>query len=301
MICPVFHLLTGYVPAFNQIWILGDSLLKETTSALIDLKNGYINDPIKPRLYMHDNYDIIPCYDESAKGNFLKQIRNSLVHLTKAHYKLPSKILILLDNEILDETAFAVTQLANALKWLFNEMESIITTRRSQLPLRCLKPGEPSVFLLKMIPRGIKSENISLFKSVRRKINNLIPAIAEKFEYGFINACEITSDSTTYFDRSGKKLAPAGIIKLWESISQIIQEMDQSKEAKSKPEASTPKRDNNPHEVSPWRQTQYRRQESPRHDNSRRFNRRPSGFHERRNTFSTYDYDRYHYHANRKY
>lgn len=288
------------------MWILGDSLLKSTKDILIGLKTDYINNPSKPWLYMHDHYDVITHYDEAQPNeNFLLQIRNSMAHLMKFHYKLPSKILLLLNNTILDDPAFAITQLAPMLKWLFAEIETMITKRRGELPVKCLKDGEPAVYMIKMLPRGISNidEQGNLFKSIRRRINGEIPDILSRFKYGFINACEITSASAIFFDCSGKNLAPAGAVHFWESVSQVIKEIDIDKTRKQ-PQYSqnTSKANQTPESWKTNHQdTTSRRHNSPRGSTPNHYRRGGhTGYQDRRHTYS-YDYDRYHFNANRKY
>lgn len=140
-------------------------MLQNTISCVTGLKTAYINDPSKPRLYIHDHYDVIPIFDNSnAKDNFLWQIQNNLATLMKTYYKLPEKIVIVLNNSTLDDTAFATTQLASMLQWIFREIEAAINLRRKYLPIRCLRKGEPSVYLIKMLPRASRAENAEIFK-----------------------------------------------------------------------------------------------------------------------------------------
>lgn len=301
----VTFIIAGHVPAFNQLWILGDSLLKNTISCLQALKTAYINDPLKPRLYIHDHYDVIPHFDDSnAKENFLWQIQNNLAYLLKVHYKLPQKIIIILNNSVLDDPAFATTQLASLLKWLFKEIEAAINLRRKNLPIRCLKKGEPAVFLLKLLPRASRAEEAEMFKSTRRKVNSQIPTIMEKFEYGFINVCEITTSNSLMYDRSGKNLAPAGIVQFWESISQTVKEINEQKQAKiqeSKDKITIEKVTNAQIPKSPRRQLPL----PPPPTDNQGYHRRsyPSqNFQSRRYNYDyNYDYNRFHYSAQRKY
>lgn len=294
--------LAGYVPAFKQIWIIGDSFLKTTQSCLTALKTAYINDPTKPRLYIHDHYDVITLFeDEPGNENFVKQVRNNLAQLMKTHYKLPEKIIVMLNNTLLDDTAFAVTQLTELLKWLLSEIETAINYRRKYLPIRCLQPGEPAVYLLKMLPRGNKMVNTSTFKSVRRKINNQIPTITEKFEFGFINAYEINSSTSLFFDRHGKHLSPTGTMKFWESVSDTIKEMNEDKLQKAKIHDAPKERATERAEIDK-KDSQKIRPELQQNPNFRR-SQSSAFYHQRRRTYDygTYDYNRYHFHAGRKY
>lgn len=189
-----------------------------------------------PRLYIHDRFDVVIHHDEKDTAlNFIRQVRNNLAQLLQTHAKLPHLILILLSNENLDDHAFATTQLERMILWLLSEVEAMIKLRISQLPEKCKTPGEPAVYILKMLPRLERSPQSEMFKSLRRKINNAIPAVANKFQFGFINAYEVNTSSGLYFDATGSRLTSMGIVQLWKSISTTIQEIMEEKRAKIKP------------------------------------------------------------------
>lgn len=110
-----------------QLWVIGDQMLKETKASLQCLKTAFIQDPSKPRLFIHDTFDVIAHYeDKASQGNFIQSIRNSFAQLLKANYKLPNTLLILLSNEILDDAPFAVTRFPKLLQWLLAEIDSMI-------------------------------------------------------------------------------------------------------------------------------------------------------------------------------
>lgn len=166
----------------------------------------FINDASIPRLFIHDNFDVIIHYeDKNTKQNFLRQVRNNFAQLLKANYKPPQILLILLSNEILDDTAFAMSQLQDMLMWLLAEIQTMIKTRISQLPEKCITPGEPWVYLLKPLPRTNRAPEVNLFKSIRRKINSQIPDIVKIFKFGFINAYDINTSSTLLLELNSQQ------------------------------------------------------------------------------------------------
>lgn len=231
----------------------------------------------------------------------MRQIQNNLAHLMKIHYKLPEKIIIILNNSILDDAALATTQLPALLQWLLTEIEAAISFRRKHLPIRCLRTGEPAVYLLKMLPRASRAEQIDLFKSIRRKVNSTIPSIISKFEFGFINVCEITTTSSLFFDRSGKALSPAGMQQFWVSISDTIKQINEEK--LPKPKALTEDKGSQ----TPDNHTSRRVPNRPAHDNSRPSTPRRENnassyagqYQGRRHSYDYNTYNRFHYH--RKY
>lgn len=226
----------GYVPANHQLWILGDQLLKDTKAVLQSLKTGFIQDSAKPRLFIHDNFNVFTHHEEKeGQQNFIQQIITNFAQMLKANYKLPAIILILLDNSKLDDPPFATTALPRLIKWLLAEIDFMIKTRLGQLPKRCTTPVEPAVYLLKFLPRTNHAENADLFKSVRRKVNNIIPELVNEFQFGFINAYEINTTTALFFNSTGTKLTQAGIVQFWASISKTIQSIIEEKRGKIKP------------------------------------------------------------------
>lgn len=221
------------------MWIIGDKLLKESNQALKSLRTAYINDTTMPRLFIHDQFDVITHYEDKEGQNFIKQIRNNLAQLMAGHAKLPAMILIIISNEVLDDTAFAISQLQKLLTWLLTEIQVMIRIRANQLPDKCKVPTEPAVYLLKFLPRSQHNSDSSLFKSTRRKINNIIPELTNKLGFGFINAYDINTSTALLFDSEGRKLTSAGYVQMWESISHTIHEMIDNKRRKCKPITTT--------------------------------------------------------------
>lgn len=228
--------LIGFIPGNNQIWILGNELLKDAQPTLNNLKTAFIADSAMPRLYIHDKFDVLAHYENKGHPiNFIKQVRNNFAQMLKANAKLPTIIIIMLGNELLEDAAFAVSQLQRMVQWLLAEIDFMIKSRIKQLPEKCITQAEPAVFLLKFLPRTTRAEEADLFKSTRRKINNMIPELTNQFNFGFINAYEINSSSALLFDAKGTKLTAPGMVRLWESISDRVREIIEDKKAKLRP------------------------------------------------------------------
>lgn len=292
-------------------------------AALKQLKTAYVSDNTMPRLFIHDYFDVIAHHEDKENGNFLKQICNNLAQLMKSNTKLPAQIIIILNNDILEDTAFSVTQLPHVISRLLSEIQRMIGQRIKQLPDRCLKPNEPTVHLLKFLPRASNSPNSNLFKSTRRKLNNLIPDITCRYGFGFINAYEINTTSALQFNSDGKKLSPSGVIQLWESISHTIHEIIEDRRRKCKPvttqaETQTDDVRNLPtfHQLKKQEEEDLKRGSSivPKRENENLNSRRrlpppppqksphksSARYHESLD-YNSYHYNRYHFNTNRKY
>lgn len=288
-------------------------------AVLKNLRTAFINDNTMPRLFIYDHFDVIIHHedrDASSAVNFIKQIRNNFNQLLHNHPKLPTMILIVLNNELLDNTAFAATQIPRLITWLLGEIQNMIKQRISHLPEKCVILSEPSVYVLKMLPRMQKSQDLGLFKSLRRKLNTQLPKIANKFGFGFINAYEINATTSLFFQADGKKLTPAGTVQLWDSISHTIHEIIEDRRKRCRPlveskSAQTDDVRNLPtfqqlkQEEDAQAKKNPDKKDSTNTPSRRRLPPPPpranySRYHQDYD-YNNYHYDRYHFNSNRKY
>lgn len=75
--------ISGLVPANKEIWIFGDDLVTETKEWLEKLEFAYIQDETKPRLFIHENYNVRVYKNtitEAQSSNFIKEIRNDIAN-----------------------------------------------------------------------------------------------------------------------------------------------------------------------------------------------------------------------------
>lgn len=173
---------------------------------------------------------------------------------------------------------------------------------------------------MKLLPRTHRAENSELFKSLRRKINNVIPEIVNEFKFGFINAYEVNTTSALLFDATGKKLTPTGVIQFWESISNTIKDIMENKRAKLKPATRNYNSQTDPikglkslvkvkqedaepvhHTPDVKRQNEDKRGKSEDRTSDRyQYHRSQGRFYHNAYDYPNYEYDRYHYYP-RKY
>lgn len=185
-----------------------------------------------PSLYIHEKYNVraYPAHDISAESNFIANIRNNIANTVMRKVLLPTSILIILSNDILDDAVFTIECMDGLLRWLLDEIVEIIKFQKRCLPPKSTRFEEPRVYLLKALPKPGKINFPTLFRGVRRKFNSNLQNMLENYHgFGFINIHEITTrpqDERFFISNQSGKLSDEGIIQLWTSISQTFKAMD---------------------------------------------------------------------------
>lgn len=190
-----------------------------------------------PTLYIHENYNVRTYPNDIQETNFLKEIRNQIATTVMRKINLPSAMLIMISNDLLDDAVFTIECMEGALCWLFDEILEIIKFQWKCLPQKSKKRDEPRIYMLKALPKPQKIPKSNLYKGVRRKFNAMLQTILEDYHgFGFINAHEITTrekDEKFFISNYDGALSDEGIIQLWMSISQTFKAMDDGLKAKA--------------------------------------------------------------------
>lgn len=224
-------MFSGLLPASHEIWIFGDELLTESLGWLKKLEFAHLTDEAKPKLYIHENYNI-RTYNPAKEGeeNFIKDIRNEIATTVTRRVLFPSKILIMLSSARLDNPVFAIERMEGLLCWLLDEIDDIIKFQKGYLPDKSKKLDSPKIYFLKILPKPTETANANFFKGVRRKFNNMLQSMLQAYHgFGFINVHEIstrTKDERFFISNESGKLSDEGTIQLWESISQTVKAID---------------------------------------------------------------------------
>lgn len=226
-------LITGQIPANQEIWIFGDELLHETRDWLTKLEFAYLNDNSKPQLYIHDHYNVKTYLTppQGHQSNFIKEIRNEIANTILRKVSLPHRILILLSSKRLEDPVFAIECMEGLLRWLMDEIEDILKFQKRCLPDKAKIQDAPRVYFLKILPKPNEAPNCNLFKGVRRKFNSTLQNMLQSYHsFGFINIHEITTrvkDEKFFISNQSGSLSDEGSIQFWESISQTFKAIDQ--------------------------------------------------------------------------
>lgn len=204
--------------------------MTETRDWLKKLETHHLTNDTFPSLYIHECYNVRTYQDNTAQGNFIQKIRNDIANTVMRKVLLPSAIIILISNNILDDPVFAVECSEGLLQWLLDEVFEIIKFHKKCLPPKSTKFEEPRVYVVKALPKPSKIPLPTLFRGVRRKYNNNLQNLLENYHnFGFINVHEITTqqqDEKFFISNYSGKLSDEGIIQFWISISQTFKAMD---------------------------------------------------------------------------
>ena len=139
----VFTLLVSFVEtvqAYDQVWILGDSFIKNTHEQFF-LNSLY---ECNKKDYIMVHYDTEICFrnlfDEGTREetNVIMCLHNALVETINSIVLLPKAIIVLVDDDILDDLDHYDTGISSALgkilEWITGEFHKIISSHKEKLP-----------------------------------------------------------------------------------------------------------------------------------------------------------------------
>ena len=196
-------LIADNVPAFFDIWVVGDHFLDSVVNKWQELQNTSWLDrknknKDRPTLYMADYYNVRPfCYTQTATVKpAIARIVNSLIDGVNQEHRLPKYLIVVIDWDIIDDLEFfdfgADKCLAVNINWLFKHID--ITLRRARLQLtecrpRAVQQDNTKVIFVTMIKR-IKhypvNSKIAYVCTMRAKFNELLNKVAARFDNNFI-------------------------------------------------------------------------------------------------------------------
>ena len=155
-----FFVFTDDILAASDIWLVGDSFLREAYPALQAMRAKSVLDKI-PKPYIYEYYNIIVKYP-GANSNIrssIARIFNEIVTGLNERTRLPRYILIILDKEMLDSADhnnFGIQQiLSELIEWLARNIDKTIDLRKEDVRLKrpgaINSSGEPRVIWTKMV------------------------------------------------------------------------------------------------------------------------------------------------------
>ena len=137
-------LFIGFVPAYENIWILGDSFMAQTYGRHFQQNESR-------EFFMKQNFNVF-MYDRfnlESGSNILSRLRNSLIDAMNDRIILPKLIIIVPDYDIVRELKherYGISMaLGKILDHIVNEMKRLIEARKDQLGPKSKKFGYPHV------------------------------------------------------------------------------------------------------------------------------------------------------------
>ena len=236
VITKIFIIISGYVAAQRDLWILGDKFINDIFQALPDLHNS-LREAKHPIPYMYDYYSITyltehqPTYNNN---NTLARIVNTLAKGLNEQPRVPRFILVIPDIDILrfiNHFGFGVSQIiGKCLNCLIKNIDIIIESCKDDL--RCRKPGalhssEPKLVWMKIFEQPNMKEN--QFCHVQEKFNNILENILSTKKNHYIMDISLhISFPANFFPRSSI-LNTRGKDVFWLETDRMLEEFDYNK------------------------------------------------------------------------
>lgn len=220
-------ILTGPTAANKNVWLLGDVYLTDAAAVLSQMQ--MLN---KDDLYLYQAYDVQSYFPKKqCTDTFGKQLRMALYKALEEHNRLPAVIIFVTGNHKIDNlvtTPYHTKRIWNAL---CNEIDHTIKASKNVLPHKCFLNEEPRVFFTNVVPRykdhcDMLDEGFDSFKTKRRRLNNILPQILNKFCFEVLPIGGILTDQEDYFVSSTKLLSGKGMEVFWMSVSKELRLAD---------------------------------------------------------------------------
>lgn len=222
-------LIVGKIPANKNVWIIGDGYLTDAVAVLTQMQGLE-----KDQLYIYQAYDVQIFYPKKqCSDTFGKQVRTTLYQALKENNKLPAVLLVITGNDKIDNMVSTPYHTKRIWNTLFTEIDRAIKARKNDLPRKAYLNEEPRVFISNVYPRYKDhcerlDAGFDTFKTKRRRLNNILPQVAEKYSFEVMSVTGIMPDNSEFFEMSTGKLSGKGMREFWVSISKELKFADET-------------------------------------------------------------------------
>ena len=227
--------IAGKIPACNTVWILGDDFVANTY-------DQYVKNAVrKEELYMKVNYDLESFAKKRSDSNIksvLARIKFQLIRALNEHALLPKSIIILLDDDIIRRVEVKADReeeidglsaiFTRVIKWLVNQVDRAILSRKEQLPEKSKEQNSPVCYWVEA-PQHVNFNNNNLSC---RKFNSSLQAetsIKKNMRVMRMKKKWDPEDPHSYLSESSR-FTSTGIFKYWASIDNALEFNDKKKD-----------------------------------------------------------------------
>lgn len=219
-------LIAGYVPAYRQIWVIGDAPFAETIQHLQFWKDKADQDPLQA-MYILKRYET-KAFLPASSPNAVKAVIDALITALHERPIPPHTLCILLDDSnFWCDSMLLDYNMDMILTTLIREIIRVLETRTRDLPLRCVPDFTTKVIISKLTFRPEDAVGIVPgFREKRRKFNNQLDQIADQKRIRTISFDEITPKFSEAIFQSHGNLAKDGYRQIWNSLSNAIEDLD---------------------------------------------------------------------------
>ena len=226
--------ISDNIAARDELWIIGDTFVKDSFNALTALKRATIMGGKQPIPYLFNYYDITGHHmKSSANTRGLARFINPLVNAMNEEPYLPKIILIIPDKNFLmclKPGKFDSSMLiSSALHYTIKQIDKYIDRRQQDLffkkPGTAPADGTPKIILVRM-PKRPSTILISgtEFFSLRGKFNSILKECLLDGNAADHYIISIDIDSSEY-DLTGE-MTSAGKANFWKEINKGIKKFD---------------------------------------------------------------------------
>lgn len=187
----------------------------------------------KDELYLYQAYDVQYFYpNKLCADTFGKIVRCCLYQALSENNRLPAVIIVITGNKDVDNKVSNPYNTKRIWNSLCNEIDRAIKARKNDLPKKAFLNEEPRVFFSNMFPRSKskcddKDDGQDSYKTKRRRLNNILPQILQKFGFEVITINGIKPEEADYFESSTGLLSGKGMEMFWNSISKELKLADE--------------------------------------------------------------------------
>lgn len=130
---------------------------------------------------------------------------------------------------------FLPSEIESQLRWIFEQIDSNLKTRRKEMPNRALRPQEPRIFTIRSLPRydfGKMRLPYSEFIYRQERYNTLLYQIGRCYGFDTLDSMSIDAKDLLCFDESGtgRQLSNRGKYRFWRELCQHVSEYDKEKD-----------------------------------------------------------------------
>lgn len=221
------HLFSEKLTILRHIWFIGDELLDNTANSLRKLKNEYIFDASKPQLGIFKDFHVEAFHDSEVKPtykNILRKVRNNLTAaLNKFPQILPTYVVVLLNNNVIQDQAFVEYELKSILKKVLNDVGRLLSIRKDQLAAKSRNLlVDTEVFFTRPLPKPTIFGGDQRFKNSRRQVNAMLDRLALTYDFKILNVDVINCSQKVLFENSGQ-LSDFGKEQLWIFLAEFLE------------------------------------------------------------------------------
>lgn len=216
-------LITANVRALKDVWFIGDHLIRTAYPYLQQIQQEHDSGREN---YLHDHYDTYVFYPMFTETNVLTMVRNCFVEALNRRLKLPNAVIILTSDQIIiEDPLYLPSEVDRKLKWILRELDCAIKIRKSSLPLKAYKFGEPRIMWVRAF-QNTRANYIS--NELLLKFNNMLRKTCMAKAIYTIPTNKYNNSPARCFDYDGKTQIKEGFELLWLDIIQGLKKHDEA-------------------------------------------------------------------------